>query len=182
MIHLGGKAGTPEQGTELAEHALTDNSALNAFLKMIELQGGDLSVFHNLKASHKPAATKILAAWESGYIVEMDTTAIGWAVQRTGAGREKACEPVDAHAGIEFHAKRGAHIEKGQPIATLYGTSHAHLEEAITLLRSAIQISREQSSTPPPPLVSRIFTAENAKEYLAEFAKVIQKQGTGNKA
>jgi thymidine phosphorylase len=58
---------------------------------------------------------------------EMDTTKIGWAVQRTGAGREKAGEPVDPHAGIEFHARRGAHVEQGQPIATLYATNKAML-------------------------------------------------------
>jgi thymidine phosphorylase len=60
----------------------------------------------------------VLEAWESGFISEMDTTQIGWAIQRTGAGREKAGEPVDPHAGILFHARRGARVEKGQPIAT----------------------------------------------------------------
>ncbi len=166
MIHLGGKAATPEDGTALAESALSNGIALEAFFKMIEAQGGDLSVFNDPKASHKPAATTILASWESGYIAEMDTTAIGWAVQRTGAGREKAGEPVDPHAGIEFHAKRGAHIEKGQPLATLYGTSEAHLAEAESLLRSAIHISKEQ---PPaaPPLISRIITKEIAQSHLA---------------
>ena len=166
MIHLGGKAATPEEGTALAEQALCSGSALKIFFEMIEAQGGDLCVFDDLKAAHKPAATAVLAAWESGFIAEMDTTAIGWAVQRTGAGREKAGEPVDPHAGIEFHAKRGAHIEKGQPLATLYGTSEAHLDEAITLLRTAIQLSKE---LPPagPPLVSRIIPAEGAHSHLA---------------
>ena len=77
-----------------------------------------------------------------------------------------AGKPVDPHAGIEFHAKRGAHIEHGQPFATLYGTSQAHLAEAETLLRSAIHISQK----PPfagPPLISRVITKENAKEHLA---------------
>ena len=166
MIHLGGQAPSAETGYQSAERALADGSALATFLKMVEAQGGDLSVFNDLKASHKPAATTVLAAWESGYIAEMDTTAIGWAVQRTGAGREKAGEPVDPHAGIEFHARRGAHIEKGQPLATLYGTSEAHLAEAGALLQSAIHFSKE---LPPagPPLVSRIITQENAREYLA---------------
>ena len=61
-------------------------------------------------------------AWETGYIASMDTTMLGWAVQGTGAGREKAGEPVVPHAGIRFHARRGAFVEKGQPLATLYAT------------------------------------------------------------
>ena len=54
----------------------------------------------------------MVEAWESGFVAEMDTTALGWAVQRTGAGREKAGEPVDPHAGILFHARRGAGSRK----------------------------------------------------------------------
>jgi pyrimidine-nucleoside phosphorylase len=96
----------------------------------------------------------------------MDTTKIGWAVQRLGAGREKAGEPVDPHAGILFHARRGAHIEQGQPLATLYATRPALLAEPFALLKQAITIS----NAPPQevPQVSRIFTRENAEEYLRD--------------
>jgi pyrimidine-nucleoside phosphorylase len=95
----------------------------------------------------------------------MDTTALGWAVQRTGAGREKAGEPVDPHAGIDFHARRGAHIEKGQPVATIYATTPDLLAEPEEILHQAIRFSK----TPPPevPLVSRIFTREAAEAHLS---------------
>src|SRR5580698_5198879 len=119
MIHLGGKAATPEAGRQFAEAALEDGSALAIFFKMIEAQGGDTSVFDSPATYHKPGSMQLLNAWQSGYISAMDTTKIGWAVQRTGAGREKAGEPVDPHAGILFHARRGAHVKKGEPIATL---------------------------------------------------------------
>jgi pyrimidine-nucleoside phosphorylase len=180
MIRLGGKAPTTEIGYNLAEMTLKDGSALDVFLKMIEAQGGDTRVFDDLAGTHKPAATRVLEAWETGSIASMDTTAIGWAVQRTGAGREKAGEPVDPDAGIIFHAKRGAKVEKGQTLATLYGSSEAHLDEAEALLRSSIHISEKPPHT-APPLVSRIFTGENAGEFLAAFAKVFQKQGIGNR-
>jgi pyrimidine-nucleoside phosphorylase len=96
----------------------------------------------------------------------MDTTKIGWAVQRTGAGRETAGAPVDPHAGILFHARRGARVEKGQPIATLYATNAALLAEPVALLKQAITFS----NNPPPevPLVSRIFTRETAENYLRD--------------
>ena len=38
----------------------------------------------------QPRRDAVVEAWESGFMAEMDTTALGWAVQRTGAGREKA--------------------------------------------------------------------------------------------
>jgi pyrimidine-nucleoside phosphorylase len=165
MIHLGGKAATPEAGHQLAETALMDGSALGIFFKMVEAQGGAISVFDDLKGFHQPGASEVIAAWQSGYVAEMDTTALGWAVQRLGAGREKAGEPVDPHAGIEFHAKRGAHVEKGRPFATLYATNQEMLAEPAELIRNAVAIG----DAPPEtlPLVSGIFTRESAESFLA---------------
>ncbi|HEY1208698.1 MAG TPA: thymidine phosphorylase [Terracidiphilus sp.] len=165
MIHLGSQASTPELGYARAEKALADGSALRAFFAMIEAQGGDISVFEK-PGFHKPGATKVVPAWESGFISAMDTTALGWAVQRTGAGREKEGEPVDPHAGIDFHARLGARLDKGQPLATLYATSPVLLAEPEEILRQAIHFS----PTPPQkvPLVSRIFTRESAEAHLRD--------------
>ena len=169
MIHLGGKAATPEQGIQLAEAALEDGSALAVFFKMIEAQGGDSGVFEDMDGFHKPGATGVLTAWRSGFIAEMDTTQIGWAVQRTGAGREKAGEPVDAHAGIEFKARRGAKLEQGDTIVTLYATNEAMLSEAMDLLKKAITI--EDAAPDAIPMVSRVFTRENAEAYLRDAVR-----------
>jgi pyrimidine-nucleoside phosphorylase len=166
MIHLGGQAQTPEAGYQLAEAALTDGAALAAFMKMVDAQGGDVSVFDDMEAFHKPGATLKVDAWENGYVAEMDTTALGWAVQRTGAGREKAGEPVDPHAGILFHARRGARVERGQLFATIYATNAEMLAEPDAILRKAIHISE----APPHAvaLVGRVFTRETADKYLKD--------------
>lgn len=182
MIHLGGKAPTPEIGYQLAEAALTDGSALAVFFKMIDAQGGDISVFDNAEAFHKPDVTEVLGAWESGYVAEMDTTAIGWAVQRTGAGREpkddsevphesRGWEPVDPHAGIVFHARRGDYVEQGQPFATFYATTPGQLAEAVSLVRGAVRMNQSRPDA-GPALIQQVFTSENAEAYLADADKV----------
>ncbi len=170
MIHLGGKASSPDTGMQLAEAALMDGSALSIFFKMVAAQGGDPSVFDDPAVFHHPGATQVVESWETGYIASMDTTALGWAVQRTGAGREKAGQPVDPHAGIVFHARRAARVQKGQPLATLYATTPAQLAEPIAILKQAIHISPD----PPPAvaLIQRTFTRENAEAYLANPVKV----------
>ncbi|HMG84825.1 MAG TPA: thymidine phosphorylase [Terracidiphilus sp.] len=168
MIHLGGKTETAEQGYWAATGALADGTGLKIFFEMIKAQGGDLAVFDDLKASHKPGATLVLEAWRNGYVAELDTMELGWAVQRLGAGRERAGEPVDPHAGIEFHARRGAQVERGQPFATLYATNETMLAEPLERIKRAITFSNE----PPDevPLVSHIFARENAERYLRETA------------
>ena len=167
MIHLGGQAESPESGSQRAEAALMDGSALRAFLAMIQAQGGDVSVFDDSQAFHKPGATEVIEAWEGGFVAEMDTTALGWAVQRTGAGREKAGESVDPHAGILFHARRGARVERGQPLATIYATKPEMLAEPEAILKEAIHISKK-SPHAVVPLVSRIFARDAAEKYLKE--------------
>jgi pyrimidine-nucleoside phosphorylase len=168
MIHLGGKAATPQQGRALAETALEDGTALDVFVRMVEAQGGESRVFTDA-GFHRPGATAVLAAWDSGYISAMDTTQIGWAVQRTGAGREKAGEPVDPHAGIVFHARRGARVEQGQRLATIFATNDGMLAEPAELLRQAITLS----DAPPAPvsMVSRVFTRESAEAYLRDAVR-----------
>jgi pyrimidine-nucleoside phosphorylase len=188
MIHLGAKAPSPEAGSLLAEAALTDGSALAVFMKMVDAQGGDVSVFDDLAVFHRPDATQVLNAWETGAIAAMDTTALGWAVQRTGAGREQTdasevpaeslgWEPVDPHAGILFHARVGDHVEEGQPLATIFATSHERLAEPMALLRQAIQISNDLPHPERAPLVQKVFTRENAEAYLADADKVGRNRG-----
>jgi pyrimidine-nucleoside phosphorylase len=169
MIHLGGQAETPKAGYARAQKALMDGSALRIFFDMIEAQGGDASVFDDSAAFHKPGATEVVNAWASGYVAEMDTTALGWAVQRTGAGREKAGEPVDPHAGILFHARRGARVRRGQPLATLYATRAELLAEPAAMLRRAITISEDLPGA--VPLVSGIFTRESAEKHLQDAVR-----------
>jgi pyrimidine-nucleoside phosphorylase len=179
MLHLGGQAATVEAGYARAEAALIDGSALRVFKEMVAAQGGDVSVLDETDISparmsgstgfFQPGATGALEAWESGYVAEMDTTKIGWAVQRLGAGREMAGEPVDPHAGILFHARRGARVERGQPLATLYATSPEMLAEPAALLKQAITVSDAPPNT--VPLVSRIFTRKTAEALLRDAVR-----------
>jgi pyrimidine-nucleoside phosphorylase len=170
MIALGGKAENLVDGYTMAEKALADGSALRVFLQMVEAQGGNVSVFKDMKGFHNPGVTRVVDASESGYITAMDTTMLGWAVQRLGAGREQAGEPVDPFAGILFHARRGDKVEKGQPLATLFAARENMLTEPVELLKSAITFS--ETAPEAVPLVSRIFTRELAEEYLRNAGKV----------
>ena len=90
----------------------------------------------------------------SGYFVAADCTKVGWAVQRLGAGRERAGEPVEAHAGLEMHVKLGAKVEAGQPLATLFAEDEGRFAEPEHLLEQALTIGDE--AVAPPALVRRI--------------------------
>ena len=164
MIYLGGKAGTPAEGRDIAETHLIDGRALDIFLRMVEAQGGDTRVFDDPGSVHKPKYRREFCASRSGYLAYMDCTKIGWAVQRLGAGRERAGEVVAAHAGLEVRAKLGTHVRAGQPVYTLFADNEALFDEAHQLLTEAVEIA--DAPPPVPPLVGQIITAENKNQFL----------------
>jgi pyrimidine-nucleoside phosphorylase len=166
MLHLGGKAGTPEEGRERAEEILVSGAALDVFERIVRAQGGDADLFRDAAAFHTPKATRQLLATASGYLTSMNCELVGWAVQRLGAGRERAGEPVEAHAGLEMHVKLGSQVVRGQPLCTLFAQDEARFEEPERLLAAAIHITAEPE--PVPPLVSEIITIENAGQFKRE--------------
>ena len=143
MIHLGGKAATPEAGYELRRSGTGGWLGAGALLQDGRGAGRRRFGLRRSAGFHKPGATQVVEAWESGFVAEMDTTALGWAVQRTGAGREKAGEPVDPHAGIVFHARRGARVEKGPAAGhPLCDRQRRCCEEPAELIRGGDHVSR----------------------------------------
>jgi hypothetical protein len=57
-------------------------------------------------------------------------------------------------------------LEKGQPFATLFATNDAMLAEPIARIKGAVKFSDEVPAE--VPLVSHIFTRENAESYLKD--------------
>jgi pyrimidine-nucleoside phosphorylase len=156
MLHLAGRADTPEEGAKLSDEILRSGAAYEAWLKIVAAQNGDTSIFEDPAAHHKPAATRTLTAPSAGYLASMDCKQVGWAVQRLGAGRCEPGDPVSAHAGIEMHAKLGDKLEANQPLLTLFSEDPELLEEPEAMIRETLQIA----PTPPKlqPLIREAIT------------------------
>jgi pyrimidine-nucleoside phosphorylase len=169
MVFLGGNARAAQEGRALAEQKLMDGSALRIFRDMVAAQGGDLQALDAGMNFHQPKFRREFRATRGGYFVSADCTKVGWAVQRLGAGREKAGEPVEAHAGLEMHVKLGARVESGQPLATLFAGDEARFPEPEHLLAEALRIGDEPVA--PPPLVREIISAENKDSHLNSYRK-----------
>jgi pyrimidine-nucleoside phosphorylase len=164
MIFLGGAADTAAAGRDHAEQILVSGDALKIFTQMVEAQGGDTTIFDKPAKFHRPGARKDFLANKSGYLAHMDCTVVGWAVQRLGAGRERAGEPVSAHAGLEMHVKLGDKVDAGMPLCTLFADYDGRLTEPEILLRLALVVADEPATA--EPLIQEIITAENRKLYL----------------
>ena len=133
---------------------------------MIEAQGGDAAVFDDPAAFHKPGATEIVDAWESGYVAEMDTTAlVGQCSVLARDARKPANRSIRTRASSSMRGAVRA-SKRGQPLATLYATNRICWPSR---QRSLSGQSRFPNNPPDAvPLVSRIFTRESAEKYLRE--------------
>jgi pyrimidine-nucleoside phosphorylase len=156
MLFFAGHAATPKAGAELSDTLLTSGAAYTAWLKIVSAHGGDISVFTNPSAFHKPTASRVLTALRDGYLSAMDCKQVGWAVQRLGAGRLIPGGHVSAHAGLESHAKLGDAVTIGQPIFTLFAEDPTLIDEPFAMLEATIKIADE----PPPlqPLIREVIT------------------------
>jgi pyrimidine-nucleoside phosphorylase len=166
MLHLGGKAETPEAGYERAEELLENGEAWRFFEAMVKAHGGETLVLEDPAKNHRPKYRKELLADREGWLTEMDCLLVGFAVQRLGAGRSAPGEPVEPEAGIEMHAKLGSRVVRGQSLCTLFAKDEALFEEQEHLLRRAIVIGVEPCA--PPELIHAVVTKDNASQYRRE--------------
>jgi pyrimidine-nucleoside phosphorylase len=149
MLFLGDVATDSDAGYARAEALLANGEAWERFQRIVHAQGGDIRTLEQGMQHHAPGAETVFRAPRSGYITAIDTTAAGWAVQRLGAGRSKAGEAVDPHAGLVMHAKLETPVREGEPIMTLYGANQGLFAEPLRLLAGAVQIGEEPAAAPP---------------------------------
>lgn len=166
MLFLGDAAATVEAGKELAADLLANGDAYEVFCDMVSAQGGDPQCFDDPESLMSKAIRTKLRAPRSGYVARIDCEKVGWAVQRLGAGRERADDKVSPLAGMEMHAKLGSEVRAGEPLCTLFADNVSRFSAAEKLLLEAIAIQDEAPKN--RQLIGKIITSENCQEILKQ--------------
>lgn len=138
MIHLGGQAGSVDEGYQKAKDCLESGRALEKFLEICKLQGPS-DPYKIEKAKY----TKSYIAKSSGYLQTFQTEKIGLASLELGAGRKKITDIIDVSAGLEIHHKVGHKVSEGQSLITMYANDESLFAKCEALLEGAITISKE---------------------------------------
>ena len=131
------------------ERALSSGSAYEKFEKFVRAQGGDPGKLEQLPISGE---VREISAPRNGYVARFGASGIGRAALSLGAGRQKKSDEIDHGAGVEILVKAGDRIEKGQPVAKLYG--NRNVERAESLVSEALELSDEPVESPPVILES----------------------------
>ncbi len=127
---------------------LADGSAMDAWKAMIRAQGGDPdAVLPVARESH------VVAAPSSGVLTRLDAMAVGLAAWRLGAGRARKEDPVQAGAGVVWHARPGDPVTEGQPLLTLLTDEPDRFERALASLEGGYDIAPVGTPYTPEALV-----------------------------
>ena len=158
MLVLAEKAKTLPEARTMLENALSSGAGLRKLAEMIAAQGGDPRVVEDLSLLPQAAVKRVMRAEMAGYLSAMDTTALGMAAQRMGAGRAKKSDMLDYSVGYVLHVRLGDEVTEDTLLATLYARNEAEAEEAEKAIRKALTIAKEKPQT--PKLWDAVVTAE----------------------
>jgi thymidine phosphorylase len=131
---------------------LASGGAMDAWKQMIRAQDGDPD-------AELPAArhTHDVPAPASGVLTRLDAMAVGLAAWRLGAGRARKEDPVQAGAGVAWHARPGDRVTEGQPLFTLHTDDEERFERALASLDGGYVVDPDGSAfTPAPLLIDRV--------------------------
>ena len=114
---------------------LADGSAMDVWKAMIRAQGGDPdAALPQAKESH------VVTAPASGTLTRLDAMAVGLAAWRLGAGRARKEDPVQAGAGVVWHARPGDQVTEGEPLFTLLTDEPERFDRALASLEGGYDI------------------------------------------
>ena len=147
MIFVGEKADSFEEGEKMAEEAIQSGRALEKFRQFIAAQGGNPQVVDEYNLLPQAEKQIEIKSKESGYVKGIHAETIGYASERTGAGRASKEDSIDPSAGILLKKKIGDRVEKGETLAILYSSSEKKISEAIDLVEKAFSISQNRVET-----------------------------------
>ena len=126
---------------------IRNGKALKKFQQMVKNQSGQIDLGPNI---NNPSFLHEVVSEHDGYVSAFDTTAIGWALVELGCGRKKSGDVLDNSAGIEFYAKVGEKIKKGEAIFRCFGSRKSKLKNAVNLIENTFCISDEKVKKPEP--------------------------------
>lgn len=151
MLVLAGVAQDVDAGRRKIAAALSDGSALVAFAKIVEAQGGDVRVLEDPRRLPRAAHTRSIGADDAGFVRGFDCRALGAVATKLGAGRESQTDRVAPGVGLVLAKKAGDAIAKGEPWVEVHYDEPAKLAAVADTLAQAISISKRR--TFPGPLV-----------------------------
>jgi thymidine phosphorylase len=130
---------------------LTSGRAMDSWKQMIRAQDGDPEA-----ALPTARHTHDVPAPATGVLTRLDAMAVGMASWRLGAGRARKEDPVQAGAGVVWHARPGDEVTEGQPLFTLHTDDESRFARALASLEGGFDIGDADGYQQTPLVIDRV--------------------------
>lgn len=122
MLQLGNLASTDEDARQRMIAVIEDGSALEKLVRYLRFNGATEPAIDNLMTVTYENYKRIpVLASRAGYVQRIDSRALGNLGVQLGAGRAQADDKIEPIAGFSLARHLGDHVEKGAPLAWIYG-------------------------------------------------------------
>jgi len=108
------------QGRRMAQGALDEGRAWHKFQSICEAQGG-------MRSPRFASLTRTIEAPHDGTVIGFDNRRLARVAKLAGA-------PRAAGAGLDLHVRRDDHVDRGQPLFTVYSEAPGELDYALQYL------------------------------------------------
>ena len=120
---------------------LSDGSAWQKFVALVEAQGGDAAALEKMASIHAAPIIHPLPASRGGLIKRMDAGMIGRAALFLGAGRARSEDAIDFAVGFSRIRKVGERVEPNEPLLYVHARTDQALASVLPLLEKAIEVA-----------------------------------------
>ncbi len=135
--------------------AIADGSAMRKLGEIVAAQGGDPRVAGDTSILPKARKVVDVPSPADGYIVGVDTEAVGLAGMTLGAGRERVDSKIDPGVGFVLQKRVGDRVKAGEPLAKMHVNDDGRIANVTARLQSAYRIGSEKPA-PRPLVIERI--------------------------
>ena len=138
MLMLAGRAQTHPEAVKMLEEALESGAGLRKLKEMIRAQGGDPAVCDDVTLLPQAPVKRTVCCGRSGYVLRMNTMALGTAAQAMGAGRMRVEDQIDYAVGFVLQVRIGDQVTPETPLCELHARTEADADRAEQAVREAI--------------------------------------------
>ncbi len=143
MLMLSGLADSYEDAKESLTAALLSGQGFIKLRSMLEAMGGDVGYVDDPELLVKVSRVVPVYPKANGYIGAIDARSLGIAAALLGAGRFRKDDVIDPAVGILMNKRYGDWVSEKEPFAYMYVNKEDNLEEAHSMLVSAVEITSE---------------------------------------
>ena len=145
ILLLTRSAETIEAARKQCENALIGGAAFERFCHNVDLQGGDQDVLNQPNLLRNSTLKEFpVKSHRSGFISEVDATAIGGAIVEIGGGRTKAEDAIDHSVGYACEVEIGDEVRENETLGILYCRDENQAHLIGEKLQNAYKISGEK--------------------------------------